>query len=364
MNQTTLRPSTIAAVIKPITLTKWPAQPLVSVLLANYNYAKYLECCIDSVLAQSYPRWELIVCDDGSTDESISIVTRYLAADQKITLLRKSNGGHTSALNMAFSVCRGDVISLIDSDDVFVPNKLELLIRAYTRNPLVGMVVHRVIRVDQKRRREGVYPLATLPDGWLGSDILNTGGIIPCAPPTSAISFRREVGRAMFPLPLASPFHMCPDQVIMRIGPLVTPILRLPEALAEHRVHKQNAYSSSQVSLPSISRQLELSKALWQEQHRFLSNTNPDVAAQLKDHDESASAAVLQYMAAKLRSDRNARSYLRRYLAIRQPSGGSKWHIFWHFSIYMPNFIFRWAVSTITGQGSVKQFVARLKKLV
>lgn len=349
--------------LEPLTLRPLRREPLVSVLLTNYNYEPFIADSIESVLNQTYRTWELVICDDGSTDGSVPLIKRYLAQDRRITLYEKPNGGHTSSLNLAFSKCSGDIVCLLDADDLFTHDKLQQLVKMYLDDLRVGLAVHRVIRVDQDRHRQGVYPLSAFAEGWLGRELLDAGGIIPCAPPTSAISLRREVADVIFPISATAPLHMCPDQVIMRIAPLVTAIKRAPLALAEHRVHRGNAYSQDGVSLPAVTRQLQISRALWQEQHRFLSETSPEIAARLGEHDDNSSAAVLRYIEAKLRGSPNVSAALSHYLAVCKGKGETKWLFFWRISICLPNFIFQPAVSTLLGQGALKQFVSRLRKL-
>jgi glycosyltransferase involved in cell wall biosynthesis len=347
--------------LEPAILAPLRREPLVSILLTNYNYARYICDAIESVLRQTYANWELVICDDGSTDESVSLIKQYVAANPRITLIEKANGGHTSALNRAFSECCGSVVCLLDSDDLFTPDKLQRLVDIYLEDSQIGMVVHTVIRVNRDRRRQGIYPLTTLPGGWLGKELLTTGGIIPCAPPTSAITFRREIGDAVFPISLIPPFHMCPDQVIMRLAPFLTVIQRASRPLAEHRVHDGNAYSLKGLCLPAVSKQLQISRALWSEQHRFLSEISPNIAKLLKDHDQSQNAALLKYIEAKLAKSSDTRPCLDKYLALCKAGAGSKWMLFWRISIYLPNFLFQRFVSTLLGQGMLKQIVSRLR---
>ena len=77
--------------------------PLVSVVIPNYNYAQYLSDAIESVLKQTYQNIEIIVVDDGSTDNSREIASRYL---DRITLVRKENGGVSSARNEGLSISK------------------------------------------------------------------------------------------------------------------------------------------------------------------------------------------------------------------------------------------------------------------
>src|SRR4051812_24563460 len=96
--------------------------PLVSVLISNHNYGRYLGEAIDSALAQTYPRVEVIVVDDGSTDDSREVIARY---GERVVPVLKANGGQASAWNAGFAVSRGEVVCMLDADDVFAPDKVD-----------------------------------------------------------------------------------------------------------------------------------------------------------------------------------------------------------------------------------------------
>src|SRR5262245_542289 len=87
---------------RPLRLEALPERPLVSVLIANHNYAEYVRAAMESVLAQRYARLELIVCDDGSTDGSVERIEWFVERDRRVKLVRKNNGGQASAWNAAF----------------------------------------------------------------------------------------------------------------------------------------------------------------------------------------------------------------------------------------------------------------------
>jgi len=350
--------------LEPQALNPLPPVPLVSILLANYNYARYVGESIESVVNQSYQNWELIVCDDGSTDDSLEVVRAYADRDRRIKVLSKPNGGHTSALNLAYSACRGEVICLLDSDDLYLPSKLEATIRECAQFPQAGLISHAVVRVDEHRKQQGVWPLSALPDGWLGPEVLRVGGVLPYAPPTAGISLRREISDLLFPLSETPPLDMCPDQVIMRLAPLMTRIRRISAALAEYRVHNANAYARQRVTAASVAKQLLISKALWREQHKYLFDIQAGLAAQLADHDESSLTALHQYIGAKLGQEPTVRNYHAKLLQLLKSSGDTKLIPFWAISLYLPNFLFQPAINMLLGQGAVKQFIARLKKLL
>ena len=91
--------------------------PLVSVILPIYNVEKYLNRCLDSVVKQTYRNLEIILVDDGSTDNSGAISERYAETDERITVYHKKNGGLSSARNYGIDRCNGEYITFIDSDD-------------------------------------------------------------------------------------------------------------------------------------------------------------------------------------------------------------------------------------------------------
>ena len=79
--------------LRPIELRPFSAEPLVSILVSNYNYARYIGETIESALGQTYANIELIVCDDGSTDDSVQVIEQYERKDARLQLIRKANGG-------------------------------------------------------------------------------------------------------------------------------------------------------------------------------------------------------------------------------------------------------------------------------
>ena len=163
--------------IVPLSLPALPEQPLVSVLIANYNYGHYLRRALDSLLAQSYRHFEGIVCDDGSTDDSREVVARYAQRDARIRLLAKENGGVASALNMAYRACRGDVVCLLDADDFFASAKLERLVACFREQAGVGLALHAMQVVDAKERDVGRLPsFGAYEEGWIASQARARGG--------------------------------------------------------------------------------------------------------------------------------------------------------------------------------------------
>jgi len=110
-------------------------QSLISIVTPTYNRAYLLTEAIDSVLAQTYPHWEMIIVDDGSTDGTAAIVEAATAKDHRISYYYQENAGQSSARQHALSVARGEFIAFLDSDNRWLPERLQKGLDALARNP-------------------------------------------------------------------------------------------------------------------------------------------------------------------------------------------------------------------------------------
>ncbi len=102
--------------------------PLISVIIPVYNAEKTIAKCIDSVIAQTYQEFEILLIDDGSTDAGGEICKRYAESDNRVRYIKKDNGGVSSARNKGIDKAKGEYITFIDSDDWFETDTLETLI--------------------------------------------------------------------------------------------------------------------------------------------------------------------------------------------------------------------------------------------
>lgn len=101
---------------------------IISVIVPVYNVMNYLKQCLDSIIQQTYTNLEIILVDDGSTDQSGSICDSYKEKDSRIIVIHKKNGGLSDARNAGLNICKGDYISFVDSDDYLSPYFYEVLI--------------------------------------------------------------------------------------------------------------------------------------------------------------------------------------------------------------------------------------------
>ena len=229
----------------------------VTVLINNFNYGRYLRQAIDSALAQDYPNVEIVVVDDGSTDESRLVITGYAG---KITPVLKPNGGQASALNAGFAVSKGDIICLLDSDDWFIPGKVRALVEAFATCEAARWVFHPLQR--------------SFPDGSIKTKSMATtrfvderehatryGKIYTSAPPTSGLCFKRELLERLLPMP--EEIRITSDDYLKLGAMSLAPGVYLNTDLAVQRIHDRNAYTLRADRLPVQARtQLLIAKSL------------------------------------------------------------------------------------------------------
>jgi len=130
-----------------------PRQPLVSIVVPTYNRAALLGETLDSLLAQEYPRVELIVVDDGSTDATAEVIARYAArAPERFRAVRQENGGQSAAVNHGFALARGEFVMMISSDDPQPPGLVAPLVAALLDAPDVVLVYPDWEMIDDEGR--------------------------------------------------------------------------------------------------------------------------------------------------------------------------------------------------------------------
>lgn len=110
--------------------------PLLSVIVPVYNVAPYLVQCLDSILSQSYTELEVLLVDDGSTDESGTLCDEYAQRDKRIHLIRQANAGLSAARNVAMEQMRGEFFFFVDSDDWLAPEALAQPMALLVAHPL------------------------------------------------------------------------------------------------------------------------------------------------------------------------------------------------------------------------------------
>lgn len=134
-------------------------QPKVSVIIPTYNSAPFIVATIRSVLDQTYDNYEVIIVDDGSTDDTLQVVNDFVSSScdfvDKILVFSKPNGGPASARNLAIRNSTGQYIAFLDGDDLWTPNKLTEQVKFLECHPEVGMTfAEAVVFIEQSGQKE------------------------------------------------------------------------------------------------------------------------------------------------------------------------------------------------------------------
>lgn len=251
---------------------------LATIVICNYNYGRFLAASIDSALAQTYGPTEIVVVDDGSTDESRDVLESYRG---RVKIILKPNGGQASALNTGIARSRGEFVFLLDSDDVFDAGKLARIVPLYQRNPDLGWIFHELDYIDGDGR---LLSLSALPDQEDAALTLRRRARFPAVslldfraafcegrklpyscPALSALSFRRAALDALMPIPedIAAATDEFPKYAALALFPGA----HVNEALARQRVHGANAATAA--SAPRTAHAARYLKTAYHLRRRF-----------------------------------------------------------------------------------------------
>jgi glycosyltransferase involved in cell wall biosynthesis len=209
--------------------------PLVSILVTNHNYGRFLHAAIDGALGQSYARTEVVVVDDGSTDASRQILAGY---GDRLVVHLKDRGGHASAINAGVARCRGDLIAFLDSDDMFFPHKVDRVVEAHLRSPKAVLIYHQLLTMDALGRTRGRPWNQTVWSGDVRRVVSGAGGWWP-RPTTSAMTFTRAFLERILPIRECAEQGRAtwPDAYAGDLAPFFGELRGLREPLALYRVH-------------------------------------------------------------------------------------------------------------------------------
>ena len=136
----------------------------ISVIVPIYNTAKYLENCLDSIVNQTLRELEIILVDDGSTDESGKIADTYAKKDQRIKVIHQKNAGQSAARNRGIKESTGDYLSFVDSDDQIEPVFYSTLLKLYKDNTSVAVCGHQYRRLKDNSSKN-LYQSPLKPRG-------------------------------------------------------------------------------------------------------------------------------------------------------------------------------------------------------
>jgi glycosyltransferase involved in cell wall biosynthesis len=210
-------------------------EPLVSIIISNYNYECFLQDAVNSALDQSYANVEVIVVDDGSTDDSRKVIGSY--GDRIIPVL-KENGGQASAFNAGFLASSGEIVIFLDADDYLLPHAVEQVVAAWEPNTV--KVHYRLEHVDARGNSLGGFDPprgVRLDSGDVVPILLHRGYYI--TPVTSGNAFSRAVLDQILPIPEAE-FRVGPDGYLVNMGPFYGEIGSIESVLGVYRMHSSS----------------------------------------------------------------------------------------------------------------------------
>ncbi|MGF1600591.1 MAG: glycosyltransferase family 2 protein [Thermosynechococcaceae cyanobacterium] len=205
--------------------------PLVSVIISNYNYARFLRQAIASVLNQSYPHIEIIMVDDGSTDNSQEIIESY---GNLIIPILQPNTGQESTVNAGFERSTGDIICFLDADDYFHPEKLAKIVQGFLEHPEWVQIGHCHTSVDAEDHVIGRSTSNILSCGNVKNLLLKWGRYASAI--SSGLACRRSLLEQV--MPLKSGWGI--DTYLNVVAPFYGEVGGLNESLMCYRMHGNN----------------------------------------------------------------------------------------------------------------------------
>ncbi|MGI8406491.1 MAG: glycosyltransferase family 2 protein [Thermomicrobiales bacterium] len=225
--------------------------PLVSIIVNNYNYDQFLPVAIESALAQAYPLTQVIVVDDGSTDDSRAVIARY---GDRITPVLKGNGGQASAFNAGFASSDGEIIIFLDADDTLLPHIAGRVVEVFQARPDIVSVHYRLSVVDADGAPTGRFEppaFCHMPNGDVRPQLRTMFDHIPW-PATSGNAWSAHVLSQFFPLD-EQDIRGCTDYYVQRATALFGPVISLEDEVGGcYRVHGSNSFYRTKVDLDQL----------------------------------------------------------------------------------------------------------------
>lgn len=217
------------------------SRPLVTIVINNHNYGRFLSDAIESALGQSYARVEVVVVDDGSTDSSREVIEHFAG---RVVPVFKANEGQAAALNAGFSASHGEIVIFLDADDRLHAHIVERVVDAFRADSSVAKVQYRMEVIDSSGRPTGEIkpPLSwPLPSGDLRRHVLAFSDDLTWMA-TSGNAFAADALRQIFPIPAADYAPVGADWYLRHLAALIGSVVSLDDAGADYRVHDTNNY--------------------------------------------------------------------------------------------------------------------------
>lgn len=211
---------------------------IITVVIINYNYGRFLRMAIDSALALRWDHKQIIVCDDGSTDDSTAVIKSY---GDLIVPIFKPNGGQSDSANTIFRMITGSIVFFLDSDDALLPEAAEEVTRVWTGN--VAKVQFPLLTMDEA----GVPTGAVYPNYSVERTIKQGSTSYFLSSPTSGNAWAMAFLEKVFPLPTrhgTATLNGAFDGYLSSLATLLGDVVELPRPLARYRINTANAWAT------------------------------------------------------------------------------------------------------------------------
>ena len=214
----------------------------VSVVISNHNYADFVGIAIRSALEQIAPVHEVIVVDDGSTDNSREVLEVF-QRDPRVHVIFQKNQGQASAINRGFAASHGDIVIFLDADDTLKPDTVSTVLANWQPGASQCQFALEFIDVDGKVR--GLHPLSQIVEyGDVFWKLLVAGQYRYM--PTSGHAFSRHALEPILPMPVQQ-WRLCADTYLVTASTAYGPVVQIPEPLGYYRLHGQNRWYTEQI---------------------------------------------------------------------------------------------------------------------
>lgn len=217
------------------------AQPAAAtIVVLNYNYARFLRRSLDSALAQTWPDVQVVVVDDCSTDTSREVIAGY--GERVRPVLQPVNGGHGAGMNAGFAAATGEVVFFLDADDFLYPQAVERVMRS--RTPGAAQYQYRLDLVDADGRPFDTYPAreTAWEDGDVTAALLSRGRYATTV--TSGLAFERRALEAILPMDPEA-FRQGGDGYLVTVAPFYGAVTTIEETLGAYCQHGVNHSQSA-----------------------------------------------------------------------------------------------------------------------
>lgn len=207
-------------------------EAFITVLMPAYNTERYISNAIESILTQTYPFFEFLIIDDGSTDRTIDIIKEYAQKDRRVRVLTQRNQGPSKALNIGLQEARYDWVAIMHSDDIALPHRLERQINAVQANRTVVAWGAYAYHISEKGKILGLSRVGATTEEEFYT-MLRNGELVHLIHPT--VFMRKEAVLKVGGYNIL--FDGCEDLELFDRLADIGPILALPEPLVLYRIH-------------------------------------------------------------------------------------------------------------------------------